>query len=89
MVGVDARAQVPDNFSSMPEQWQLTLDGIKSKAQTLMVENNGLQVEYRQLLEQAQKLQQSIDDQQYKNEQMGHFIKEGMARQTSRCVSRN
>lgn len=74
--GFDARAQVPDELSSMPEQWQLTLDGIKSKAQTLMVENNGLQVEYRELLGQVQKLQQSIDDQQNKNEQMDGFIKE-------------
>ena len=54
----------------MPEQWQLTLDVIKSKAQSLMVENNGLQMQYRQLIGEVQKLQQSIDDQQYKNTQM-------------------
>ena len=37
----DVRAQVLTECPSMPEQWQLTLDVIKSKAQTLMVENNG------------------------------------------------
>ena len=63
-------------LSSMPEQWQLTLDVIKSKAQTLMVENNGLQVEYRQLIRQVQKLQRSIDDQQNKNDQMERFLNE-------------
>ena len=66
----------PKESSSVPEQWQLTLDVIKSKAQTLVIENNGLQVEYRQLIEQLQKLQQSINDQQNKNEQMGRFLKE-------------
>ena len=60
----------------MPEQWQLTLDVIKSKAQNLMVENNGLQVEYRQLIGQVQELQQAIADQQYKNEQKSRFLKE-------------
>jgi chromosome segregation ATPase len=74
--GFDARAQVPEELSSMPEQWQLTLDVIKSKAQTLLVENNGLQVEYRQLIEQAQKLQQSVDGQQSKNEQLESFLNE-------------
>ncbi len=60
----------------MPEQWQLTLDVIKSKAQTLVIENNGLQGEYQQLMGQAQKLQQSIYDQKNKNEQMSRFLKE-------------
>ena len=60
----------------MPEQWQLTLDVIKSKAQTLKIENNGLQVEYRQLIGEVQKLRQSIYNQQNKNEQMERFIKE-------------
>ncbi len=69
-------AQVPEGPSSMPEQWQLTLDVIKSKAQTLLVENNGLQGEYRQFIGQVQKLQQSINDQQAKNEQIGSFLKE-------------
>ena len=72
----DANAQLSDELSSMPEQWQLTLDGIKSKAQTLMVENNGLQVQYRELSDQVQKLQRSIDDQQNKNDQMDHLINE-------------
>jgi chromosome segregation ATPase len=74
--GLDARAQVPEELSSMPEQWQLTLDVIKSKAQNLLVENNGLQGEYRQLIDQAQKLQQSIDGQQSKNEQLELFLNE-------------
>jgi hypothetical protein len=74
--GIDAGAQVPEELSSMPEQWQLTLDVIKSKAQNLLVENNGLQVQYRQLLEQVQKLQQSIDGQQSKNEQLERTLNE-------------
>ncbi len=73
--GGDVRAQGPDQIQA-PEQWQLTLDGIKSKVQTLVIENNGLQAECRKLIEQTLKLQQSIDDQQYKNEQMGRFLKE-------------
>jgi chromosome segregation ATPase len=73
--GFDVKAQVSDELSSMPEQWQLSLDVIKSKAQTLMVENNGLQVEYRELSGEVQKLQQSIDDQQNKNDQMDRLIK--------------
>lgn len=60
----------------MPEQWQLTLDVIKSKAQSLMVENNGLQAEYQQLIGQVQKLQQLVDDQKNKNEQMNSFLKQ-------------
>jgi chromosome segregation ATPase len=74
--GLDARAQVSQELSSMPEQWQLTLDVIKSKAQNLLVENNGLQGEYRQLIDQAQKLQRSIDGQQSKNEQSELFLNE-------------
>jgi len=75
--GFDARAQAPEEQpSSMPEQWQLTLDVIKSRAQTLMVENNGLQVEYQQLIGQVQQLQRSVYEQQAKNEQIGRYIKE-------------
>lgn len=73
---IDARAQVPEAPSSVPQQWQLTLDGIKAKAQGLMVENSGLKVEYRQLTAQVQRLQQSIEDQQYKNDQMDRLLKE-------------
>ena len=72
--GDSARAQMPEELSSMPEQWQLTLDVIKSKAQTLLVENNGLQAEYRQLIEQAQKLQESVQGQQSKNDELGRFL---------------
>ena len=78
-LGFDVKAQLPEGLSSsssMPEQWQLTLDVIKSKAQSLVVENNGLQVEYRQLIEEAQKLQQSIVDQQSKNEQLKQLLKQ-------------
>ena len=60
----------------MPGQWQLSLDAVKSKVQALVIENNRVRVEYRELIEQAQELQQSIDSQQYKNEQMGRFLKE-------------
>jgi regulator of replication initiation timing len=71
----DVRAQVSGQMP-VPEQWQSTLDVIKSKVQTMVIENNRLQVEYRKLMERAQKLQQSIDAQQYKNEQMSRFLKE-------------
>ena len=74
--GGQVRAQVPDEPSSMPEQWQLTLDVIKSKAQTLVVKNNGLQAECQQLTGQVQELQQSINNQQYKNDQAEQFLKE-------------
>src|ERR1700691_2475728 len=75
--GFDARAQMPEEPSSgMPEQWQLTLDVIKSKAQNLLIENNGLQDEYRKLIEQKQELQQSIDNQQHKNDQLEQSLKE-------------
>ena len=60
----------------VPEQWQMSLEVIKSKAQSLMVENNGLQAEHQQLMQQVQGLQRSIDDQQQKNEQMNRLIKE-------------
>jgi chromosome segregation ATPase len=76
----EATAQVVQGPSSMPEQWQLTLDVIKSKAQTLMVENNGLQSEYRQLIGQVQRLQQVIDDQQNKNGQISILLKERRGR---------
>ena len=74
--GVNARAQEPGQLSSMPEQWQLTLDVIKSKAQTLLTENNGLGLEYRELIGQVQKLRQAINDQQNKNEELKKFLKE-------------
>jgi len=75
--GFDAGAQVTQGASSLPpEQWELTLDVIKSRAQTLVIENNGLQAENRQLMEQVQKLQQSINDQQFNNKQLAGYIKE-------------
>ena len=64
-------AQIP-----VSERWQLTLDMIKAKVQTLVIENNGLQVEYRKLTEQVQELQESMGAQQYRNEQMARFLKE-------------
>jgi predicted nuclease with TOPRIM domain len=72
----DVRAQISQKVVSAPEQWQLTLDVIKSKAQVLMVENSALQFEYRQLTGQVQNLQQSIDEQQNKNDQMDRFLKQ-------------
>jgi hypothetical protein len=65
---------MPQEISSMPEQWQLTLDVIKSKAQTLLIENNGLVVKYQQLVSQAQEIKQAISIQQNKNEQMSVFL---------------
>jgi len=72
--GGDVRAQYSQEPSSMPEQWQLTLDVIKAKAQTLVVKNNGLQDEHRQLIGQLQELQQAITDQQDKNEKTDRFL---------------
>jgi len=72
----DVRAQEPQEFSSMPEQWQLSLDVIKSKAQYLVTKNNGLQVEYQRLTGQTQELEQSIEEQQDKNDQGERFLKE-------------
>jgi len=60
----------------MPEQWQLTLDVIKARAQTLVVKNNGLQDEHRQLTGQLQSLQQAIVDGQNKNDQLDRFLKD-------------
>jgi chromosome segregation ATPase len=72
----NATAQVSQEQTSMPEQWQMTLDGIKSKAQSLMVENNGLQDERRQLLDQVRDLLRAINDQQNRNDQMSLLLKQ-------------
>lgn len=74
---VNTRAQMPEESSSMPaQQWTSTLDGIKSQAHYLVIQNNGLQTEYQRLMQQAANLQQAINDQQDKNEQMANFLKE-------------
>ena len=72
----DARAQVSQELGSVPEAWQLTLDVIKNKAQILLIENNGKQMTYRKLIDESQKLQQSIRDQRARNEQLAQFIKD-------------
>ena len=75
---LDAFAQMPEEqqqITSMPDQWQLTLDVIKSRAQTLMLENNGLQSEYQQLLEKAQQIQRAIARQQSRNELASRFLR--------------
>lgn len=69
-----ASAQLPEEDSSSMPQWQVTVEMIKSKAQTLMVQNTGLQDEKRQLEMQVQKYQQMIDEQQNKNQQMEDFL---------------
>ena len=74
--GYSAWAQMPGESSTMPEQWQLTLDVIKSRAQSLMVENNGLNLENQKLAGRMQELQQAIDEQKNKNEQMSQSLKE-------------
>jgi len=74
--GVDACAQLPEELSSRPEQWQLTLDTIKSKAHKLLLENNGLQAQYHELASQEQHLLQLIYDQQDNIDQLNRFIKE-------------
>lgn len=58
----------------MPTDWEMTVDSIKTKAQSLVVQNDGLQIRYRRLMEEAQKLQQAIIAQQHRNEQLSHFL---------------
>jgi len=70
----DVRAQ--ESEQPMPEQWQMTVEGIKSQAKALMVVNNGLQDEHQQLTDQVQKLQQSINERQDKNDQLAQLLKE-------------
>ncbi len=70
----DAGAQAPCGFSSGQEQWQLTLDAIKAKAQTLLIENNAIQGQSRQLIDEEQKLRQAIKNEQDKNEAMRLFL---------------
>ena len=70
----DVKAQESQQMP-MPEQWQLTVEGIKSQAHALMVENNGLQDEHQQLTGQVQRLQQSINERQDKNDQLAQFLK--------------
>ena len=76
------RAQVLQGpaTSSPPEQWQMTLDGIKSRAQTLLIEHNGLQDEYRRLMGELRKLQGLILDLQNKNEQIDRLLRERQGR---------
>jgi len=50
------------------------LDVIKSKAQSLMIENNNLQGAYQQYIAEKEKLQQAVDAQQYRNEQMSRYL---------------
>jgi predicted RNase H-like nuclease (RuvC/YqgF family) len=71
-----AVAQVSPGPSSMPEQWQLTLDVIKAKAQTLLIKNNELHAEYRQLGQKVQDLNQALKDAKDKNEGMRLFLQE-------------
>ena len=71
----DVKAQESQQMP-LPEQWQLTVEGIKSQAHLLMVENNGLQDEHQQLTEQVEKLQQSINERQDKNDQLAQLLKE-------------
>jgi regulator of replication initiation timing len=73
--GFDVRAQATEKIPES-DQWQLTLDVIKSKAHRLVKENYALQVEYGKLMERVQELQQSINGQQNKNEQLSRFLKE-------------
>ncbi len=62
--------------AAMPEQWQLTVDVIKAKAQSLLVENNGLQLQHRELMAQTQQLQEAISQQQARNDQFSQRLKE-------------
>ena len=70
------RAQEISGPSGVPDQWQLTLDVIKGKAQALLVQNNAIQAQHRQLAQQEQSLQQALKDQQNKREAMLLFLRE-------------
>jgi hypothetical protein len=72
----DVSAQVSSGLSSMPEQWQLTLDVIKTKAQTLLIKNNEIKSDYRRLSDQALELQQAVIGQQNKIEAIRLFLNE-------------
>ncbi len=87
----EARAQLSAGPSSMPEQWQLTLDVIKAKAQSLGVENDGLKDEYQQLVEKADELRQAIDQQRDKNAQSAAILQErhGQTDQDLRIIELN
>ena len=71
---VSAQEPEPGVPSAVAEPWQLSLDVIKSRARELMVENNGLQLEYLKLNGDVKKLQQAILDQQDKNDQTGRLL---------------
>lgn len=70
----DALAQISAGPSSMPEQWQLTLDVIKNKAQTLLIKNNEIQAEYRQLKELVQDLKVNLKEKQDENDRISLFL---------------
>ncbi|MDE2028392.1 MAG: hypothetical protein KGK03_03580 [Candidatus Omnitrophica bacterium] len=73
----DACAQVAHGpSSSAPEDWQMTLDTIQARAQTLMGQNTQLQSEYRQLQDQAEQLRRMIAEQQDKNERISRFLQQ-------------
>ncbi len=71
----EVKAQVPEEFAT-PDQWQLTLDVIKAKAQRLVVKNNGLLLEHKGLTEQVQELQRAIDAEQSRIDQWSKFLKQ-------------
>lgn len=58
------------------EQWQLTFDTIRTKVNGLLVRNNQLSAEYRQLQDALTKTQAAIVEQDDKNASMRQFLKE-------------
>lgn len=70
------QAQEPETPEAIPEQWQLSLDVIKSRARDLMLQNNSLQVKYAQMEDDSKQLQKSITRLEEKNEAMDRLLKD-------------
>ena len=71
--------EVVDQISRTPS-WQLTLDVIKTKAESLLKKNNQLTQEQEGLLKQEQDLKASIANLQEKNQELRDHLKERRGR---------
>ena len=75
-VAFPAYAQVTGEFAAVPAQWQLTLDVIKTKAQTLLVQNKELAAQHEDLQAQLAHTQDIINQQQAANASLRQLLKE-------------
>ncbi len=71
-----AHAQIAGEFAAAPAQWQLTLDVIKTKAQTLLVQNKELAAQHEDLQAQLAHTQEMINQQQSANADLRRMLKE-------------